>query len=115
VGQALDLGFGEGVNVGAGFEGVEIAAWGAGAAGAKFVVKVGAAVGAAAHGPVLATGSLAAALVGVSRHDNGFQPSAFGRQPSAFSIQPSCIVLIIVYRNEEGQDEENDRNHNQTI
>ena len=44
VGQALDLGFGEGVDVGAGFEGVEVAAWGAGASGAKFVVEVGAAV-----------------------------------------------------------------------
>jgi hypothetical protein len=58
----------EGVGVMAGAEGVEVVAWGASAAGPEFGVAVGAAVGVVAHGPVAATGDLAAGLVWISGH-----------------------------------------------
>jgi hypothetical protein len=58
----------EGVGVPAGAEGIEVAGRGAGAAGAEFGVQVGAAVGVAAHGPVVATGDLAAGFVRISGH-----------------------------------------------
>jgi hypothetical protein len=58
----------EGVGVMSGAEGVEIVAGGAGAAGPEFGVAVGAAVGVVAHGPVAATGDLAAGLVWISGH-----------------------------------------------
>ncbi len=45
MGQTLDLELGEGVGVGAGFESVEVAAEGVGAARAEYVVEVGAAMG----------------------------------------------------------------------
>ena len=56
----------EGVGVSAGAEGVEVAGRGAGAAGAELGIQVRAAVGMAAHGPVAATGYLAAGFVRIS-------------------------------------------------
>jgi hypothetical protein len=51
-----------------GAKGIEVANRGAGAAGPELRIKVGTTVGAATHGPVAATGDLAAGLVQMSGH-----------------------------------------------
>ena len=71
-GEDPEVGAGEGVGVLTILEGVEVALWRAGAAGAEFEVAVGTAVGmavgAAAHGPGATVGGLATGFVRVSWH-----------------------------------------------
>ena len=68
VDELVEVSGGEGMGVLAGAEGIEVAGRGAGATGPELGITMGAAVGVAAHGPVAATGDLAAGFVWVSGH-----------------------------------------------
>ncbi len=67
-GQVAELILAQGLGVVAGFESVEVGDGCAGPAAAEFAVAVDAAVAVVPHGPVVAFGGLAVALVGVGRH-----------------------------------------------
>ena len=82
VGDSADELYGVGGEVFVVFPAIEVAGWGTGAARAEFVVTIGTAQEAVAHGPVAATGFLTAAFVGIGGH---FSRSSFGGQPLAIS------------------------------
>jgi hypothetical protein len=68
VDELVEVSGGEGVGIVTGASGVEVAGRGAGAPGSQLGITMRAAVGVAAHGPVAATGDLAAGFERISGH-----------------------------------------------